>query len=50
MKDLGMKSFYRHDLKIKRKKKDREVKTKKQYKLKIKSKAQRGSKDDTLNP
>ncbi len=50
MKDLDMKSFYRHGHKINRKKKDREVKPKKQEKIKTKGKAQRGSKDGTLNP
>jgi hypothetical protein len=38
-----MKSFYRYDHKINRKKIDREVKTKKQDNVRIKCKAQRGS-------
>jgi len=49
MKDLGMKSFYRHDHKINRKK-DREVQPKKQEKVKTKSKAQRSSKGGAIKP
>ncbi|SRR6266487_1165388 len=48
MKDLGMKSFYRHDHKIKRKRKDRDGKPKKQEKIITKFKAQRGNKGGTL--
>src|SRR6266487_5847056 len=47
MKDLGMKSFYRHDHKIKRKKKDIDGKLNKQ-KIITKFKAQRGNKGGTL--
>jgi hypothetical protein len=49
MKDLGMKSFYRHDHKINRKK-DRKDKSKNKEKVKPKSKAQRGSKGGALKP